>query len=104
VSGLAQKSGIRSARFNVGYGVMARDGSIRIMFFLALAACGAACQERQETRSSVPDAPSSVVEREILGSVSRGYEPVPTGAFERFFHEASGSGEAECELSSAGAG
>jgi hypothetical protein len=58
---------------------MARDGSIRIMFFLALAACGAACQERQETRSSVPDAPSSVVEREILGSVSRGYEPVPTG-------------------------
>jgi hypothetical protein len=58
---------------------MARNGSIRVIFFLALAACGAICQERQGTRGSAPDAPSSVVEQEVLASVSRGPEAVLTG-------------------------
>jgi hypothetical protein len=58
---------------------MARNGSIRVIFFLALAACGAMCQERQTQWSSVPDAPSAVFAREVPGSVSGGREPVLAG-------------------------
>lgn len=58
---------------------MAGNGSIRVMFFLALVACGAVCQERPGTRSSMPDAPSAVVEHEVFDYASRGYEPVVTG-------------------------
>jgi hypothetical protein len=49
------------------------------MFFLALAACGAISQERGETRSSVPDAPSAVLVRGVIGAVSGVREPVVAG-------------------------
>jgi hypothetical protein len=77
---------------------MASSGSIRVIVFLALAACGAACQERQETRSSVPDAPSAVFERAKLGSVSRGYQPILTSQGAGVGGMASGGGHASSLL------